>query len=155
MTTPFRENYAFGLSVESAGGRKTIRHEGEINGFDTSLAYFPADELTIAILSNVEMDGIHVEDLAALVHGDKRPSSAVFSGALVRVGKDSITLRLSDGLRVDAAINLSGEFAATNLAARFRLADRVQIECARTKPVYDTEAALHLHLALKGIELAR
>ncbi len=28
MTTPFRENYALGLSVESAGGRKTIRHEG-------------------------------------------------------------------------------------------------------------------------------
>jgi CubicO group peptidase (beta-lactamase class C family) len=159
MTTPFRENYALGLSIESAGSRKIIRHEGEINGFDTSLAYFPADQLTIAVLSNVEMDGVHVEDLAnelaALVHGDKRPSGAVFSGALVRVGKGSLTLRLADGVRVHAAISPSGEFAATDIAARFRLADQARIECARTKPVYDAEAALHLHLALKKIELVR
>jgi hypothetical protein len=156
MMTPFRENYALGLAVESAGGRKIIRHEGAINGFDTSLAYFPADQLTIAVLSNVEVDGLHAEDLAnelaALVHGDKRPSGAVFSGALARVGKESITLDLRDGLRVDAALGPSG-LAAEAIAARFRLADQVRIECARTKPVYDSEAALHLHLALKDIEL--
>jgi CubicO group peptidase (beta-lactamase class C family) len=157
MTTPFRENYALGLSVETAGGRKTIRHEGAINGFDTSLAYFPADQLTIAVLSNAEVDGLHAEELtnalAALIHGDKRPSGAVFSGALVRVGKGSLTLRLGDGMRVDVAVAASGDLAAAAIAARFRLADQVRIECVRTKPTYDSEAALHLHLALKNIEL--
>ncbi len=105
------------------------------------------------------MDGVHAEDLtnelAALVHGDKRLSGAVFPGALVRVGRESLTLRLAGGECVDAAIGASGEFGATDIAARFRLADQVRIEYTRTKPVYDSEAALHLHVALKNIELVR
>ena len=160
MTTPFRENYALGVSIETtARGRKAIRHGGAIDGFDADLTYFPADQLTVAVLSNVETDGLHVEDLAnalaALVHGDKPSPGAVFSGALARAGKDSITLRLSDGLRVDIALDPSGDLTASAIAARYRLADQVRIECARTKPVYDSEAALHLHLALRNIELVR
>ena len=160
MTAPFRENYALGLSIETtARGRKAIRHDGAIDGFDADLTYFPEDQLTVAVLSNVETDGLHVEDLAnslaAIVHGDKPSPGAVFSGALARVGKDSITLRLSDGLRVDVALDPSGDLTAPAIAARYRLADQVRIECAHTKPMYDSEATLHLHLALRNIELVR
>jgi CubicO group peptidase (beta-lactamase class C family) len=160
ITTPFRDNYALGLSIETTDrGRKAIRHDGAIDGFDADLTYFPADQLTVAVLSNVETEGLHVEDLAnelaALVHGDKPAPGAVFSGALARVGKDSITVRLNDGLRVDAALAPFGDFTATPIAARFQRADQVRIECERTKPVYDSKAALHLHLAVRNIELVR
>jgi CubicO group peptidase (beta-lactamase class C family) len=53
MTTPFKNNYAFGLSVETAGGHKVISHGGGIQGFVTDLEYYPDDQLTVAVLENV------------------------------------------------------------------------------------------------------
>lgn len=48
--TPVR--YAMGLSNDSLGGHHVIQHGGGINGFLTDLAYFPDDQLTIAVLVN-------------------------------------------------------------------------------------------------------
>jgi CubicO group peptidase (beta-lactamase class C family) len=53
MTTPFKSNYAFGLQVETAGGHKVIEHGGGIEGFNTQLAYYPDDKLTVVVLANV------------------------------------------------------------------------------------------------------
>lgn len=53
MTTPFKHNYAFGLQVENRNGRKVIDHGGGIEGFNTELEYFPKDQLTVAVLGNV------------------------------------------------------------------------------------------------------
>ena len=39
MTTPFKGNYALGVSVETANGRKIVQHGGGIEGFNTFLAY--------------------------------------------------------------------------------------------------------------------
>ena len=159
MTTPFRDNYAFGLSVESSEKRKAIRHSGGIDGFDTELDYYPGDRVTIAVLSNVEADGPDAEELAnelgGLVYGDKRPSGAVFSGALERVREGSISVRLADGLTIDATLPPSNALTATAIAASYRLADRVQIECAPIRTVYDSKAAIHLHLAVRSIRLVR
>lgn len=159
MTTPFRDNYAFGLSVESAGKRKAIRHSGGIDGFDTELDYYPDDQVTIAVLSNVEADGPDAEELAnklaGLVYGDKRPSSTVFSGALERVREGSIAVRLADGLTIDAALLPQNGLTAAAIAASYRLADRVQMECTQLRTVYDSKAALHLHMAVKSIRLVR
>ncbi len=73
MTTPFKNNYAFGLMVETTGGRKVISHGGGIEGFNTQLAYYPDDKLTVVVLGNV--NGSAPADiagkLAALAHGDK------------------------------------------------------------------------------------
>jgi CubicO group peptidase (beta-lactamase class C family) len=73
MTTPFKNNYAFGLGVETAGGHKVIQHGGGIEGFNTQLAYYPEDKLTVVVLGNVNgsAPGEIAAKLAALAHGDK------------------------------------------------------------------------------------
>jgi CubicO group peptidase (beta-lactamase class C family) len=56
MTTPVPQSpngYAFGLNVQSVQGRTVIFHAGGINGFTTTLAYYPDTHVTIAVLSNV------------------------------------------------------------------------------------------------------
>lgn len=53
MTTPFKNNYAFGLEVRTVNGHKVIEHNGGIEGFNTSMAYYPEDEVTVIVLANV------------------------------------------------------------------------------------------------------
>jgi CubicO group peptidase (beta-lactamase class C family) len=72
MTTPFKSNYAFGLQVETAGGHKVIEHGGGIEGFNTELAYYPDDKLTVVVLGNVNggAPGDIARKLAAIAHGE-------------------------------------------------------------------------------------
>jgi len=42
MTTPFKSGYALGIRVSEPGGRLRYAHGGGIQGFNTSLVYFPA-----------------------------------------------------------------------------------------------------------------
>jgi CubicO group peptidase (beta-lactamase class C family) len=73
MTTPFKENYACGLAVRSVNGHTVIEHGGGIEGFNTELAYYPDDKLTVVALANLNggaPEGIAVK-LAAVVHGEK------------------------------------------------------------------------------------
>jgi CubicO group peptidase (beta-lactamase class C family) len=73
MTTPFKNNYAFGLEVQTLNGRKVIEHGGAIDGFNTALAYYPDDKLAIVVLENVAGAALPMEiakKLAALVHGE-------------------------------------------------------------------------------------
>ncbi len=53
MTTPFRHDYAFGVGVHTTGGHKMIDHGGGIEGFNTHLAYYPEDQLTVVVLGNL------------------------------------------------------------------------------------------------------
>ena len=53
MTTPFKNDYALGVVVQTAGGRKVIQHGGGIEGFNTFTAYYPDDKLTVAVLANI------------------------------------------------------------------------------------------------------
>jgi CubicO group peptidase (beta-lactamase class C family) len=73
MTTPFKSDYAFGLGVRTVNGRKVIDHGGGIEGFNTHLAYYPEDKLTVVVLGN--LNGSAPGDLAgklgAVAHGDK------------------------------------------------------------------------------------
>ena len=73
MTTPFKDDYACGLMVHTVNGRKVIEHGGGIEGFNTELAYYPEDNLTVVVLSN--LNGPATPDLAsklgALAHGEK------------------------------------------------------------------------------------
>ena len=41
MTTPFKQDYAFGLEVATLDGYKEFMHGGAIEGFRSYLAYFP------------------------------------------------------------------------------------------------------------------
>jgi len=56
MTTPFKDNYGFGLVVRTVDGHKLITHGGGIEDFNTSLNYYPdpADaRLTVIVLGNL------------------------------------------------------------------------------------------------------
>jgi len=72
MTTPFKENYAFGVFVQTRNGRKVISHGGGIEGFNTELAYYPDEKLTVAVLANLNGPSASemVPRLAALALGD-------------------------------------------------------------------------------------
>ncbi|HEX6162527.1 MAG TPA: serine hydrolase domain-containing protein, partial [Vicinamibacterales bacterium] len=41
MTTPFKDDYALGVVSQTQKGRRLIVHGGGIDGFNTSLAYYP------------------------------------------------------------------------------------------------------------------
>jgi len=71
MTTPFKNDYAFGLQVTAPGGRKLIDHGGAVNGFSTQLAYYPDDRLTVIALGNIQgaPSGQIASQLAAIAHG--------------------------------------------------------------------------------------
>jgi CubicO group peptidase (beta-lactamase class C family) len=72
MTTPFKNDYAFGLEVKTVAGHKLIDHGGGIQGFNTELAYYPDDKLTVVVLGNVNgaAPGEIATKLAALSHGE-------------------------------------------------------------------------------------
>ncbi|MGD0922744.1 MAG: serine hydrolase [Terriglobia bacterium] len=72
MTTPFKNDYAFGLAVRTVNGHKLIEHGGEIEGFNTELAYYPEDRLTVVVLANLNGQAPEqiASKLAAVVHGE-------------------------------------------------------------------------------------
>jgi CubicO group peptidase (beta-lactamase class C family) len=53
MTKPFLNDYAFGVQVRTVNGRKVIDHSGSIQGFNTWLAYYPDEKVTVAVLGNL------------------------------------------------------------------------------------------------------
>jgi CubicO group peptidase (beta-lactamase class C family) len=73
MITPFKNDYGCGLFVTSVNGRKRIEHGGGIQGFNTELAYWPDEQMTVVVLAN--LNGSAPSDiaagLAATVHGEK------------------------------------------------------------------------------------
>ncbi len=73
MTTPFKDDYAFGLGVSTKNGHKMIAHNGGIQGFNTSLIYYPDDKLVVAVLAN--LNGPFADQIAAqlgeVAHGQK------------------------------------------------------------------------------------
>ena len=72
MTTPFKENYGFGLEIQTIQGHERISHGGGINGFNTFEAWYPQEKLSIIVLSNVNgnaPDEIS-NRLASVVHGE-------------------------------------------------------------------------------------
>src|SRR5215510_6066852 len=52
MTTPFKYQYACGLEIHAMNGHAVLEHGGVIEGFDTRLAYYPDDKLTVVVLAN-------------------------------------------------------------------------------------------------------
>jgi CubicO group peptidase (beta-lactamase class C family) len=73
MTTPFKNDYAFGLQVETKDGHKVIDHGGGIEGFNTELDYYPDDKLVIVTLANMQGPPLAAitSELAAIARGEK------------------------------------------------------------------------------------
>ncbi|MEQ1691096.1 MAG: serine hydrolase domain-containing protein [Gemmatimonas sp.] len=66
MTTPEgaarATHYGFGIGRDSTGGRLRFTHSGGINGFASSLSYWPDSSLSVVVLANTE--GNEVDALA-------------------------------------------------------------------------------------------
>lgn len=124
MTTPFKNDYAFGLEISRQSGHNLIQHGGSINGFSSRLAYFPDDEVTVIALSNLRGPGADsiVEKLGALAHGEtvilpsERQEIAVPMNVLRRyVGTYSIATG------VNVTISLEGEHLFAQMSGQQRL----------------------------------
>jgi CubicO group peptidase (beta-lactamase class C family) len=53
MTTPFRNNYGYGLNISKLENHTMIGHGGGIDGFNTQLNYFPFDKVVVVVLGNI------------------------------------------------------------------------------------------------------
>jgi CubicO group peptidase (beta-lactamase class C family) len=75
MMTVDKNNYAYGLAVSRQFNRKVVLHGGGINGFNTILARFPEEKITVAVLRNADYGytgpGTISNDLAAILLGEK------------------------------------------------------------------------------------
>jgi CubicO group peptidase (beta-lactamase class C family) len=75
MMTVDKNSYAYGLAVIQRFNRKMVFHGGGINGFETFLARFPEEKITVAVLRNSDYGmpgpGTISNDLAAIVLGEK------------------------------------------------------------------------------------
>jgi CubicO group peptidase (beta-lactamase class C family) len=71
MTTPFKNDYALGVSSIQRNGQTAITHGGAIEGFNTSLTFYPADRTTVVVLSNVSgaAPGQIAAQIGALLYG--------------------------------------------------------------------------------------
>ena len=68
MTTPFKNNYACGLAVETKGTASVIHHGGGIR-FNTELAYY-REETNVRCGERPAPEDIATK-LAALMHGER------------------------------------------------------------------------------------
>jgi CubicO group peptidase (beta-lactamase class C family) len=124
MTTPFKNDYGFGVIVQTANGRKVVAHGGGIEGFNTFLAYYPDTKTTVAVLANLNgnaPDQIATK-LADLAHGrtvtltSERKEITLPASTLSKyVG----TYELAPG--VNMLIRLAGDHLTTQLTGQQQL----------------------------------
>jgi CubicO group peptidase (beta-lactamase class C family) len=71
MITPFKNDYALGVTAALVNGRRAIAHGGGIDGFNTHLAYYPDSQTVVIVLSNVNgaVPGTLAGQLGSLMHG--------------------------------------------------------------------------------------
>ncbi|WP_293071948.1 MULTISPECIES: serine hydrolase [unclassified Moorena] len=64
--------YGYGLVINKQPKHQRIGHGGRINGFVTNLEYYPDQDVSVAVLSNVQTANIEQisQDLAAIVFGE-------------------------------------------------------------------------------------
>jgi len=71
MFTPEKGGYGYGWSIGQRFGRRAVGHGGGIYGFATHIDRYPADRVTVIVLSNLEGASASkmAGDLAAIVFG--------------------------------------------------------------------------------------
>jgi CubicO group peptidase (beta-lactamase class C family) len=69
--TPFKSNYGYGWTIGKRYDHQVIAHGGGIFGFSSYIARYPADRVTVVVLSNVEgaPSGEIANSLAAIIFG--------------------------------------------------------------------------------------
>lgn len=73
MFTPGLENSGYAWEILRQFNRQLVRADGRSWGFTNSLARYPADKVTVIVLSNIETAGANkiADKLSAIVFGEK------------------------------------------------------------------------------------
>jgi CubicO group peptidase (beta-lactamase class C family) len=73
MTTPFKQNYGFGVVIQKLDDDKIVDHSGSLEGFNAELIHGARNNLVVVVLSNVSGPAADqlANDLFKIVHGDK------------------------------------------------------------------------------------
>lgn len=110
--TPYKDNYALGVIVQSKDGVTTIAHDGGIEGFNTALAYDPDRKITVVVLGNLNgpSPGKLAKSLLTLARGgtvtlpSERQAATVapdqltqYEGVYELAPTFAITMRVRDG----------------------------------------------------------
>ena len=78
MTTVVKNDYGYGLGISTVSGRTQVSHGGGINGFNTWLATYPKEKITVVVLRNADFGtpgpGKIGTDLVTLALGEKLES---------------------------------------------------------------------------------
>ena len=51
--TPYKNDYGYGFYIDTLFGKNYIKHDGGLLGFASSFTYYPEDDVTIILLTNV------------------------------------------------------------------------------------------------------
>jgi len=114
MFTPVIGGYGYGWRIDEKFGRRRIEHSGDERGFSTYIARFPADRVTVIVLSNSERTsaGKAGTNLAAITFGAPytRPTAQARDIVWDTITRDGVsaairqfdTLRRATPARVDA-----------------------------------------------------
>jgi CubicO group peptidase (beta-lactamase class C family) len=124
MTTPFKDRYAFGISSGESSGRKFFEHGGGIEGFNTQLIYYPASQITIVALSNVNgaAPGQILAKLGPLAHGETVKLTS--ERTEIKLPRDRLeryvgTYALSP--QINVMVRLDGDHLSTQLSGQPRV----------------------------------
>lgn len=158
MTTPFKQDYAFGLGVSTQNGHKMIAHDGGIQGFNTALAYYPDDKLVVAVLANVNGPAGQIAgNLAKVALGEKvvlpteRKEITLspqilkqYVGTYELTPKFSLAITLEDGQLISQGTNQGKVpmFAESETMFFLKLVD-AQIEFVKNEKGEVTNLVLH------------
>ena len=158
MTTPFKQDYAFGLGVSTNNGHKMIAHDGGIEGFNTALAYYPDDKLVVAVLANLNGPAGQIAgNLAKVAHGEKvvlpteRKEITVspeilkqYVGTYELTPRFSLTITLEEGQLISQGTNQEKVpmFAESETMFFLKLVD-AQIEFVKNEKGEVTNLVLH------------
>jgi CubicO group peptidase (beta-lactamase class C family) len=79
MFMPFKQNYGYGWYIDESLKRKSINHGGRIEGYTNSIERFPAEKLTVIVMSNLDTSSAPrlTRNLATLAFGMTLSSSPV------------------------------------------------------------------------------
>jgi CubicO group peptidase (beta-lactamase class C family) len=79
MTTPFKSDYACGLYVKRVNGHLMVEHDGNNIGFNSDMAYYPEERITVIVLANLNgtVTGEMTRALAAVAIGETPPIPSV------------------------------------------------------------------------------
>lgn len=124
--TPYNETYGYGWFIEDVFGRKTVWHDGGVNGFSSMITRYTDDDVCIILLGNNE-SGIGLSasrDIAAILLGEKY---------------DLPKLHIEKKLSPEQLQNILGEYKDASGDMVFKVVlkdDRLYIDCPIDSTLY-------------------